>query len=401
MPRSPRNSDPAPSDTQSVPNAKIAELYGRSPEAYTDQQLGQSLVRKCPIRRSDCDVTANRHHTAYIDLHANGVRSEERERIIARYGQERLPLGICSCWTKRQNEQVASPWILCPKRLLALEPPKPVIPTEVRQLILIPDGTRVGVWRELKFRQNEQPERGATESARQQPRFFEYTFDFLMMALDAEGRPSGPPYIVEVMTSSTRGGGLTEHMVDVLLGRPQRYLGGGVVKSVYTPNYRQVFERMLGQFVVKSEIAERWGGRTIWVFQDVLLDYIEQTTAFESGQLDRREDGNVFAEVYRLEPPELGRAGAASGLRLVHHKSLRGRARLSEHARDYTSLVGLGYAPPLSALQATLRTRQSRALRDRERELRTASTMDEASYFEFTWGEEIDPRWGEPTSRRA
>ena len=95
---------------------------------------------------------------------------------------------------------------------------------------------------------------------------------------------------------------MSEHMADVLVGRPQRHLGG-VVDSIYTPNYRQVFERMLGQFVAKSEIAEHWGGKTVWVFQDVLLDYIEQTTAFTSSEVDPSGANNVFGEVYRLVKP--------------------------------------------------------------------------------------------------
>ncbi|HEY1349895.1 MAG TPA: hypothetical protein VGF67_09750 [Ktedonobacteraceae bacterium] len=378
--------------SEKEPNAKIAELYGQAPDIYKDSSAGQIVARTCPVRNSTCDVTANRHQVAHLGLdNRKSITSNEAAEIRNVYGNTPLPLGICSCWTRRQNETEARPWILCPKRLLSLEPPKPVIPREVRQLFQIADGTRVGVWSELKLRHRER------ENANN--RFFEYTFDYLLMGLDETGNPTGAPYIIEVMTSSTRGGGLTEHMVDVLLGRNQRHLGE-VVDSVYTPNYRQVFERMLGQFIAKSEIAERWGGRTIWVFQDVLLDYIEQTTAFDSNKLTDASTGNVFAEVYRLEAPSTDKKSALSGLHLVHHKSLRGRARLNEHSADYTSFLGLGYAPPYEELIKTLKAgiQRHRSSTGRSENAMVNPTARSGRWFDFVWGDDIDPRESEKLS---
>lgn len=373
----PSTSTPSPA-VAAEPNSRVAELYGRSPQVYRDASSAVKAARLCPIRDSICDVSANRHRVANLNLDYKGIQPNEKQEILETYGDEPLPLGICSCWTKRQNEQVGKPWILCPKRLLSLERPYPIIPNEVRQLIEIPNGTRVGVWSELKFRRLEP--QGDTN------RFFEYTFDYLLMGLDADGHPIGVPYIIEVMTSSTRGGGLSEHMTDVLLGRPQRNLRG-VVDSTYTPNYRQVFERMLGQFIAKSEIAERWGGRTIWVFQDVLLDYIEQTTDFDSRLFENQPGGNVFAEVYSLENPTSAIPSATTGLHLAHHKSLRGRARNLDHTQDYTSMLGLGFAPPLTELKEALRRGYLRNLK-----------VEAGSWFEFVWGEERDPRSEEDKS---
>jgi hypothetical protein len=354
-----------------IPNARVAELYGLAPEVFANPDTRHAGIRLCPFRKTICDVSSNRNRVASLNYKHEGVRNDAAAIQIA-YGKKPLPLGICSCWVKRQNEAVERPWILCPKRLLALEPPCPVIPSEVRQLIEIPNGRDVGVWRELKFRRR--------ESDTPSGRFFEYTFDYLLMELGSSGAPVGVPYIVEVMTSSTRGGGLSEHMADVLLGRPQRHLRG-VVDSIYTPNYRQVFERMLGQFIAKSEIAEHWGGRTVWVFQDVLLDYIQQTTAFDASQLDSSDVANVFGEVYRLVKPVDART---SGLHLEHHKSLRGLARRSRDSRDFTSLLGLGYAPELSVLRETLAGGARRA---------KATIM---GFFKFRWGDDIDPRTSEP-----
>ena len=39
---------------------------------------------------------------------------------------------------------------------------------------------------------------------------------------------------------------------------------------------------MASQLFEKSEVAEAWGGKTVWILQDVLLEYVEQATAFKS-----------------------------------------------------------------------------------------------------------------------
>ena len=43
-------------------------------------------------------------------------------------------------------------------------------------------------------------------------------------------------------------------------------------------NTRQVWARMASQLVVKSEIANAWGGCAIWVVQDALMNYIDTRT---------------------------------------------------------------------------------------------------------------------------
>jgi hypothetical protein len=374
----PASAEAAPiiASNERSPTAYVAELYGRAPDVYKDRVTALEVARLCPFRNTKCDVSANRNRVATLNLNYEGVRDDARA-ITAIYGKEPLPLGICSCWTTRQNEIVAKPWILCPKRLLTLEPPRPLIPREVRNLIEVEEGARVGVWSELKLRVNDE----------QGNKFFEYTFDYLLMQINDEGEPIGAPYIIEVMTSSTRGGGLSEHMADVLLGRKQRHLGN-VVDSVYTPNYRQVFGRMVSQFVAKSEIAEAWGGKAIWVFQDVLLDYIEQTTAFDSNKLKPHRKGNVYCEVYSLKEPNAKEAKPTDGLQLIHHKSLRGRARLIEHSEDYTAFLGLGFAPDLEGLKTTLR----RGYKQKQKK------PGFGRLFFFKWGEDYDPRDTEPAA---
>ncbi len=174
---------------EKTPNARIAELYGLSPDVFANEATRLAGVRLCPFRKTICDVSSNRNRVANLDFNHKGVR-DDASAIGKAHGKEPLPLGVCSCWVRRQNEFADRPWILCPKRLLALEPRLPVIPKEVRHLIEIKNGREVGVWRGLKFRRR--------ESDVPSGRFFEYTFDFLLMELNASGAPIGVPYIVEV-----------------------------------------------------------------------------------------------------------------------------------------------------------------------------------------------------------
>ena len=128
-----------PASVGKTPNARISELYGLSPDVFEDDVTRLAGVRLCPFRKTTCDVSANRNRVAHLDFNHKGVR-DDAPAVEKAYGNEPLPLGVCSCWVRRQNESVERPWILCPKRLLALEPPMPVIPKEVRHLIEIKNG---------------------------------------------------------------------------------------------------------------------------------------------------------------------------------------------------------------------------------------------------------------------
>ena len=207
--------------------AQISELFGVKvvPTGPSDHPHWQD--RFCPFTGVRCDVTANRNDQAFLNLAHAGVPPEDASGVLNKLGSEPVPLGICSLHTQRQNESGYRPWIVCPKRLLDIRQDTVVIPPEVRALVPIAPGTTVRAWWEVKFRYRDP----ATSS------FFEFTFDYLLVPTaptsDSGVKLVGPPYILEIMTSSTRGGGLTEHMIDVLLDRPQRPLRGAV-KSPYS-----------------------------------------------------------------------------------------------------------------------------------------------------------------------
>lgn len=362
--------------------AKIAELFGQRIGENPAQAPQPWKDRHCPFTNRTCDVTANRSDRAILDLEHSAVSPEDKTAIENLYGTAPIPVGICSIFTARQNEALGRPWIVCPKRMMELRAAPPVIPNAIRELIPINPGTKVRCWWEFKLRSRASAlaEAGESPDARcadadsavggvadpeavPDNRFFEYTFDYILIPVEqAEGQTHpkliGPPYVLEVMTSSTRGGGLTEHMVDLLTLREQGSLRGRV-KSPYTPNYRQVFERMLGQFYAKAEIAESWGGRAIWIVQDVLLDYIEQSTDFRAANYPASNAGNVFVAVFRMDDAN----GAYS---LAFDRVLRGdsRPRGVQHP-DFTTMLGLGHAPTRELLFDVLERTQERVRRNK------------------------------------
>ena len=110
--------------------------------------------------------------------------------------------------------------------------------------------------------------------------------------------PGDPLVIVEVMTSSTSGGDKKKRtqvamaFEDAILSRG-KHKGPGI-------NYRQVWARMVSQLIVKSQVGLAWGGKTIWVLQDVLADYISSSTALNLKQFisDTPNEVNILAMGY-------------------------------------------------------------------------------------------------------
>lgn len=284
---------------------KIFEIFGypiddRSPEAQQNR-----IAARCPFMDRDCDGGGNRY-LSQIDLSRNPALKEifpDRSKLAA---------GVCSIQVKPNT----APWIVCPRRLLVLGRERAGERTHQRnseietlRLLGYPSGTRLGVWPEVKIKY--------ISVVNEVEMSFDYTFDYLIMPISSvnqseiesatnlpwiklqklfqnggytiakrdneyyvEDCPIGVPSIIEIMTSSTSGGDKNARTTipmafeDALLGKPHN--GPSI-------NYRQVWARMVSQLIVKSEIALNWGGKAIWVVQDLLVDYISASTALNLG----------------------------------------------------------------------------------------------------------------------
>ena len=299
---------------------KIYEILGY-PITDNSEPVRQSRERAyCPFISSQCDGGGNRFMSE-IDL------SQHPELKTLFPGFSQIPSGICSI----QLTEDASPWIICPRRLLYMgkKANANVLRGETQRALLskcgYQSGTILGIWSEAKVKYTEETDDDTA---------FDYTFDYVLMPLgrvkkdDAiaasglpwktlqkfltdsghtfavrngdiyiEDFPVGNPVVVEVMTSSTSGGNkkkrscIPQAFEDGMLGRP--HMAPGI-------NYRQVWARMASQLIVKSQAAMSWSGKTIWVLQDLLADYISSSTALDLKRFVREhtDEVNILAFSY-------------------------------------------------------------------------------------------------------
>jgi hypothetical protein len=241
-------------------------------------------------------------------------------------------------------------------------------------------GTRLGVWSEVKIKYREGREDEEDQS-------FDYTFDYIVMPVArvsiadladqtgisepelrknvehagytvatrgekffVEDFPIGVPSIVEIMTSSTSGGNKTKRTTismafeDVLLGRDHSAPG---------INYRQVWARMVSQLIVKSEIGIKWGGKTIWVVQDNLIDYISSTTKLDVRSFLTEHSSEVNMLSFSYGQAYQGRTQGV--IELADEKLYAGpmsppAPTNAEHVKSFQDIIRAPFCPPLSRL---------------------------------------------------
>ena len=185
---------------------------------------------------------------------------------VGRSGDGFIPCGVCSVGVGGRN------WAICPRRLLTFEAATPSaqqlrLRDRVLRLAGFEEGDTVRVWSEISLRDKTG---------------LNYRLDYVLRVDDR------PPVIVEIMTASTSGGNrqkgtdMPSAFRDAVL-----YANGVLSERRQSPgiNIRQVWARMASQLIVKSEIANAWGGSTIWVVQDPLMDYIGSQTGLRLAEL--------------------------------------------------------------------------------------------------------------------
>src|SRR5260370_2717671 len=282
---------------------QIFEIFSYPIADHSDAANGSRRQAKCAFMRRDCDGGGNRY-LSDVDLR----NKPELRRLFP--GRDKVRAGVCSI----KLGSAGVPWIVCPRRLLALNRSADAAATyqenSERKLLSLTGykrGTRVGVWSEVKLKYK--------ESSASSKKRFDYTFDYLLVPLGrvkaaalefiigkpfnkirprlikngytlsarddgpwVEDFPIGNPTIVEIMTSSTSGGNKEKRTTvpmafeDAMLDKPH---------NAPRINFRQVWARMVSQLIVKSEVGIGWGGKCIWLLQDVLIDYIFESTALD------------------------------------------------------------------------------------------------------------------------
>jgi len=284
----------------------IYELFGYRLQHWNDEAERNLRRAWCPFMDAECDGGGNRYQSA-ISLRNNPLL---RKRIL---GKETIQCGVCSLQS-RAGEQ---PWIVCPRRLLSLKNGNQSIhQTYIREQLFeyagLDKSKTYSVWSEVKIKTEASTEDEETKS-------FDYTFDYVLTGIKREpiskislllgipansvqkmadknkfslalrngemwidNFPSDPIVIIEIMTSSTSGGN-KEKRTQIAMACEDAILQGERHNAPGI-NYRQVWARMVSQLIVKSQVGMAWGGKTIWLVQDVLADYISKSTALVLSQ---------------------------------------------------------------------------------------------------------------------
>lgn len=348
--------------------SKIFELYGYRLDRWNEAADANLRIANCPFMGITCDGGGNRNMSA-LDL-------DDHPELARKFpGFDRIQAGVCSLSVTQDGQ----PWIVCPRRLLSLKQDgtanhQEKVKDSLFRYSELPAG-KYGVWSEVKMKTR-------TSTTEDEEKSFDYTFDYVLaalkrtrlgdaarilgvsyaecrkMAVDAgltivriageefiDDFPCGSIYIVEIMTSSTSGGDKKKRtqiamaFEDAVLKRP--HSGPGI-------NYRQVWARMVSQLIVKSQVALAWEGKTVWLIQDVLADYISSSTALNLRRYISEHPDEVNILSFRY--PER----AAPIMELEESNFFSGPISGDEQDAGFVDIVKIGAAPPVSALWYSL-----------------------------------------------
>lgn len=297
---------------------KFHEVFGQDVYDQSKEMMANRKCAGCPFSGNRCDGGGNRHQTK-IDLKNSGLKnffSDELDEVVP---------GICSI---KSGDEI---WITCPRRLLGFPSNTAEIPevneglNDYQKEALIragvPTNIDIGVWTEVRLRYKDDDtsikydfdflfapiKRNTTFSWL----FSEYKIDDknaingIKLAAKNGGYFSGKfdknkkqkilpdlsnPIIIEVMTASTSGSDkkigkdIQSAFEDAIWNREHNCPG---------INKRQVLGRMHSQIFAKSALAENWHGKTVWLLQDELLKYIEQTTRLDLSRVEEATEGTI------------------------------------------------------------------------------------------------------------
>ena len=269
----------------------VEELYGQRLAAENiDQAACRTAV--CPFTRTICDGGGNRD-MARVPA-ADPALGPFFNRDVGRATGGYLPCGVCSVRLPRENVV----WAICPRRLLAfgrggVAEDQAELANKVFAIAGFEPDEEISVWTEVSLL-----EAGPAGGR------FNYRLDYVLRST----RSGAAPIVVEVMTCSTSGGNRSQSTdIQGAFRRSVVFAHTPATDPVRAPgvNVRQVWARMASQMIAKSEAANSWGGRTIWVVQDRLVDYIRTNTALPLDALNTPDwtPGEVNMLVSNLAEP--------------------------------------------------------------------------------------------------
>lgn len=364
---------------------KLFEIFGYRVDDDSQEAESNRKAARCPFMDCDCDGGGNRY-LSQIDLddlrYSDELKDYFKERTV-------VPSGVCSI----QPREGQRPWIVCPRRLLVLGKEgmgerayQSFAESKLIRYSGFAPGTKLGVWSEVKVKYE-------TGTGRDR-KSFDYTFDYVLMPVGivrqsmveqdtgeqwtrirprlvnagfsfslrdgeecVEDFPQGFPLVVEIMTSSTSGGNrrnrttIPQAFEDAILNGADGHAAPGI-------NYRQVWARMVSQLIVKSEVGVKWGGRTIWILQDVLADYISSSTALDLRGFHAHQTSEV--NILSLSYGNAYQPGQKGVAELKQGELFSGPIRPpgSSSAQGFQDMIRTPIVPPKSSLIRALASRK-------------------------------------------
>jgi len=364
-------------------SSHIYELFGYLTADHSAEAIRHRKECLCPFTGEECDGGGNRYQS-FLNLDARRDR-----QLVAFFNgrKDNIPAGVCSLLTTNQV------WIVCPRRLFALDHGVEHTTHEgfcenlLRRYAPSTRAQKAGVWSEVKMKYTEDGSEGDEENEKS----FDYTFDYIVCptnpkllsevaasqevterklesALSKNGYtlarrngrtyveeyPDGIPLIIEVMTSSTSGGNKAKGTTiqnafrQAILGNEQHAPG---------INYRQIWARMVSQLIVKSQIGKAWGGKTIWILQDALANYISSTTDLNLRKLMSQALKEVNLLTLRYQQGRRQRTGTVP---LEVDSLYAGEIPPIHGDTDFNKLLQAASIPPKDVLEAKLLSKRPR-----------------------------------------
>ena len=275
--------------------AVVKELFGHP--LHSPDGIDARKFALCPFMGKKCDGGGNR------DMARLFFNSDAAVR--ARFDPSVLKDGSVSCAICSVG-LVTREWIICPRRLLNFSEGKV---TAAHQNLLktlcrlagFEEGDEIAVWREVRI------------TDKQSGKSFNYAIDYLLRKKLEVGY--APPIFVEIMTGSTSGGN-KKNGTDIATAFNKALLADqGDIVPCPGVNVRQVWSRMAGQLIAKSEVANAWGGKAIWVMQDLLVHYMKENTGLDFDALRSKDanEVNIIASTGKFGDSGIVYAGPISG----------------------------------------------------------------------------------------
>ncbi len=359
--------------------SKIFELFGHRLDAWNGNAADNRAKAWCPFMGAECDGGGNRYSSAINLDKAPALRPFFPEKKV-------VQAGVCSLRLKEGYQ----PWIVCPRRLLSLRTLSGTdYQNHVKRHLLRYAGLAVGqkhrAWSEVKMKV-------ATVTEDDECKWFDYTFDYVIagtrrMSLKSvaellkiterktrsrledngftlvwqdnelwiDDAPSDPITIIEIMTSSTSGGDKKKR-TQIAMAFEDAVINGANHKAPII-NYRQVWARMVSQLFVKSQVSLAWGGKTIWLLQDVLTDYISASTALNLSRYlsEHASEINILALGYGNFDVAADESGI---IEIKDAKFFSGPIAENRHGEKepggFVDIIKIGAAPPKQHLWRSL-----------------------------------------------